>query len=265
MENQNTTEENSHSHNDAHKKEEMTSSSSTSSNVSGSDHRDFMNDFVDPLAETPRKSKLLGMVVFLVVVALALQFTGFWNWLNNSLSVDTSLKNDVEEVIGNDLEEDNSDNVSIDTNDATSTMKDTSVSDLVVVPGKGMLSILLTSGVRNGAALTSGIPTVEINKLYLHNPFKDSWVLVYEGVRPLDLGVLVSTPHELMSTSISALAYDAVRLEYTDLTKSESENNVTAEFPTGITVVEEKKNVMNVWFNLADPAHLELELFTSVK
>jgi len=204
---------------------------------------------IDPAGQ-PKKSGLSGWLMLLIVVVLGLYFSGAWDWFG---SIGTTPDNNNEEQQSEGLPSEGVEGA--ETGEEGNTA-------IEVPVGKGHVTFAISAGIPLGAALTSGNlqPNLEIRRISLHNPFRESWVLIYDGIRPLNLTELSASgeKHELISTNLLALDYDKVRIEFVDLFAVNQRNgqNVTrsrvVDMP-GISIKGGEQNMVEIFFNIEDP------------
>lgn len=199
--------------------------------------------------EDQKKSRWGTVLTLLVLIVLIFYFTGGSSWLSDKLGgdvakdeIDSEEIADLEEILGED-------NVG-DANEPVQSVES-------IEMGKGQMSLVVSAGA-SGKALSNnpdGEPTIEIKRVYIHNPFKDSWILVYDGVRPLYLPGLAVTKekHELINTSLVAIKYDALRVQFNDLLMIDGEKVKKDRVVDlgGVSVIEGKVNLVNLMFDLS--------------
>lgn len=201
--------------------------------------------------EDQKKSRWGTVLTLLVLIVLIFYFTGGSSWLSDKLGDDVAedeINNediaDLGEILGED---------GIGDEDVKELVK--SVESIEM--GKGQMSLVVSASVAGGALQndSEGEPTIEIKRVYIHNPFKDSWILVYDGIRPLYLPGLAVTKekHELINTSLVAIKYDALRVQFNDLFMINGEKVKKDRVVDlgGVSVVEGKVNSVNLMFDLS--------------
>lgn len=198
----------------------------------------------------PKKKKWIGVLSLAVIVIAVLHFAGLWSWIGDKLAPNSiSDEQNIESIT--EIE---------DFVEKTSEGEGEGETVSEVMVGKGKVTFVISAGFSQGASLTSGNPdeNLEIRKVYLWNSSKDSWLLVYEGSRPLDLMQLSATgeKHVLLETNLAALDYTQVRIEFADLlTVSQRDGKVARERVvdmSGVVIKEGEDNIINIWFNLDD-------------
>jgi len=188
--------------------------------------------------------KWVWTVVAIIIIAVALQFAGVWNVLGDKLNPEDEEK--TEQVEGEEVKEGEE--------KEEGAKKPTGP----VEAGKGKVVFNISAAMSNGSIMVSGEPqpSVEIRKISVYNPFKDDYLLVYDGFRPLDLRRLTGTSemHTLIETSLIAINYTKVKIEFADLLNVD-ENNVsrirTVEMD-GVSIKEGENNVISITFNIDD-------------
>lgn len=205
------------------------------------------NDFNN---QQPKK-KWAGALSLLVIIVAAVYFAGGGEWLDGKLS-----NTDVTEPVAEQKAEGLGDSNSI-TNSIPESGEKTAP-----VQGKGRAKIMITAGVDEGALLMGGDASVniEVKKILFHNPTKDSWILVYEGVRPINLLQLNASGenHFLIETDLAALDYDKAQIFFSDVfsVSAQSGQNVSRDRTAdlaGVVVKEGEENIINIRFSLDDP------------
>jgi hypothetical protein len=188
-------------------------------------------------------SKWIWTVIAVIIIAVALQFAGVWNVLGDKLNPED--EEQTEQVEGEEVEE----------GEEKEGAKKPAGS---VEAGKGKVAFNISAAMSAGNIMVSGEPqpNVEIRKVSVFNPFKNDYLLVYDGFRPLDLRRLTGTSdiHTLIETSLIAINYSKVKIEFADLLNVD-ENNVsrvrTVEMD-GVNIEEGANNVINIKFNIDD-------------
>ena len=193
--------------------------------------------------------KWIGWLSLVVLMATVLYFFGFWSWVAGLIPKSGEQTDDeqTEEQITEEVSEQNSES------------QDDSQS---VVMGKGKISLSVSAGINLGATLLKGDsqPNVEIRKVYMHNTVKNSWLLVYDGFRPLDLNLLGATgeKHELISTMLAAVEYDRIKIEFADLVPIDQKGEQTVsrtrtvELVGPVIIKEGVNHQVNIWFDISD-------------
>lgn len=201
--------------------------------------------------------KWLGWLSLVVLIIVILYFANGWGWLSGLLITsegpgsEEGLKTEVTADVSGQLEESDA---------AVNQPKPAADTEA----GKGRISVVVSSFLPGGVTLSTGVadPNIEIRKVYLRNPVKDSWLLVYDGSRPLDLNLLNATgeKHELIATSLAALAYDKIRLEFADLVKIDQRGSQkiaqlrTVDLDLTRPIVREnEQTAINISFNISKP------------
>lgn len=200
--------------------------------------------------EPPQKSGWGSWLALLIVVVLSLYFTDAWNWLGGA--DDNNDNKQVEEVgnIKEDGEEDVSEKKLSDNKDIVQLPADANIE-------KGHITFSISAGVPSGTSLSNvSRSDVEMRKVYVFNPYKKDWVLIYDGVRPLSLKDLSVSgdKHDLISFDILALNYEKIKLEFTDILSVDGQKitrDRVAELP-GFRVEKNEKNTVNIFFNISD-------------
>ncbi|MFH1759284.1 MAG: hypothetical protein ABH822_01835 [Patescibacteria group bacterium] len=198
-------------------------------------------------------SKWFGTLVFVVVVALILYYVGFWSWLGSSFFSAPVIEDEQTEEV---VDQEGLEGVVDEVDNGDGSTLSTPEADVEV--GKGRVSFVISAGIPGGAVLTSGDnDNLEIRRVSVYNSYKNDWVLIYEGIRPLDLKKLAATgeKHELIEVDLLAMDYNQVRLEFVDLFDVNGGENVRRERVAdlgSISVVEGEDNEVNVWFNIKD-------------
>jgi|GEM_PF-1731735 len=221
------------------------------------------------LYEAPKASKWFGALIVIIALLGVAYYSGIWEKI---ASPDTTPSSN-EEVPGVGVDDTstttstgNNTNTSPATTSAVGAMKGTVPSDTPTANSveKGKLEVFISAGVSGGAALISNPkqPNIEINKISLYNQAKGTWLVVYQGTRPLNL-IDLSTKnegHELILSAISSYTYSKVRLEYKELTPAQSGREATFEAVTkdieqNITFAPKKTTQLEIRFAIDDHAH----------
>jgi len=207
-----------------------------------------------PAFEPPSNDKganWVGLVVVVVIIAVILYFAGFWGWLGSQLKTDQPAEQPTEQTAGGEVKQ--------KTPPGGGETQPAGGAALSALPNKAATSIVITAGVTDGAVIVSGQPqpTTEIRKVFLHNPYRDNWLLVYDGVRPLDLKQLSATgeKHELLATNLLAIDYDKVRIQFVDLLQRAGQPVPRERFVdlAGVVIKEGQKNTIGIHFDISDP------------
>ena len=189
-------------------------------------------------------AKWIWTVIAIIIIAVALQFAGVWNVLGDKLNPEG--EEQTEQVEGEEVEE------------GEENKNEVKQPAGPVEAGKGKVAFNISAGMSSGNIMVSGEPqpNVEIRKVSVYNPFKNDYLLVYDGFRPLDLRRLTgaSDIHTLIETNLIAINYSKVKIEFADLLNVD-ENNVsrvrTVEMD-GVNIKEGENNVINIKFNIDD-------------
>lgn len=208
----------------------------------------------DDFGDGGGSKKWIGWLSLVVLVAAVLYFFGFWSWVSNLIpkAGDQVIDENPSEELSEEL------------------VEEEAPGSVELIPiEKGKVSLVVSAENLSGATVTKGEPrpNVEIRKVYLHNPFKDSWLLIYEGSRPIDLNLLGATGenHELIATALAAVVYDKMRVEFADLVSIDQKGEQTVartktvELEGAIGVEPGISQEINIWFNISDPNEPKLE------
>lgn len=217
------------------------------------------NDSADPFASNSDSKKWVGLVALVVLVAAVLYFTGFWQWMGGWLTGSNSQPaQPQEELVNSNNEEPSQESLIPPSREEEGVGNE----QQPAIPGKGDVSLVVSAGVVQGAVLTKGEsrPNVEIREVSLYNPAKKEWLLLYKGIRPLDLLQLSASreEHELIATSLAAINYTKVRVKLTDLVRvdKKGEQSISRdrleELESNINIAEGKDNTINLWFDVSD-------------
>ncbi|HCX45247.1 hypothetical protein CMI37_29100 [Candidatus Pacearchaeota archaeon] len=190
--------------------------------------------------------KWIWAVIAIIIIAVALQFAGVWNVLGDKLNPEGEEEKAEQVEEGEEVKE--GEEVEEGANKPAGPVE----------AGKGKVVFNISAAMSGGNVLVSGEPkpNVEIRKVSVFNPFKNDYLLVYDGFRPLDLRRLTgsSDAHALIETNLIAIDYSKVKIEFADLLNVD-ENNVsrvrTIEMD-GVSVKEGENNVINIKFNIDD-------------
>ncbi len=197
----------------------------------------------------PPQNRWVGILSLAVIVVAALYFLnvgGVGDWLEGALTPSFS------EGVNN-----NDGGQAAEPLPSVGGVGDKSVS--APEKGKSLVKIVITAGVTDGAVLVSGNSeaNLELKQILFHNPSKDSWFLVYDGVRPLSLLDLSASgdKHQLIETEMAALNYDQVRIVFSDIfvVGGQRVGRDRTVDVAGVVVKEGVENIINVRFSMDDP------------
>ena len=204
--------------------------------------------------ETPKKKSKWSWVVVILVLVFAVYYSGLVDWLGGQFGGS--------EVTQEEQSEDNLADVKAVT-DGDEDEVTTGVVEEVVEPGKGLVTFGVAASLSSGVRLPSGIPqpSLVVREVAVHNSHKDSWVVVYDGFRQINLVELQSTKvgQDLITVSLAALKYDGVRLRLIDMVEVAGSGDQTitrtrdVELMGMVDVMDGAKGKVMIDFNVDDP------------
>ena len=143
---------------------------------------------------SPKKQALTNLGIFLTIFIILLMGVKFATWSASKWSSDTATEEQGQEQASPVTEEDQS----VKKEDAAMEEKNSeqTASVSAIVEGKGEVVFTLSS--RKGTV---------VREIFLHNPYKNSWLQVYEGYR--DIG---NTPTVVYRLNLLPIKFDKVRV-----------------------------------------------------